>query len=125
MGFGEEIVFRGYIQSRLVQRHGTIWGILTATVLFTLLHLGFYELSPVNIFSAVILFAAVGTLYHWTKSLYLVGMFHGIANTLLNTFPFEGPEASGLLVHAVALLLVVVAFRKSKSPSRYSVNSGA
>jgi membrane protease YdiL (CAAX protease family) len=118
MGFGEEVVFRGYVQSRLVQRLGAIWGILIATVLFTTLHLGFYELSPLATLSGIILFAMVGTLYHWTKSLYLVGMFHGISNTLLNTLPFEGTDTSGLIVHAATLLLVVIAVLRSKSSAR-------
>jgi len=56
----------------------------------------------------IILWAGVGALYHWSRSLYLVGMFHGVANILLNTFPFEGSDAAGLIVHVLALLLIVV-----------------
>ncbi len=108
MGFGEEVLFRSYVQSRLVERHGALWGILIGSIVFTLLHLLVSQLSPVTIFSGVILWAAVGALYHWSRSLYLVGMFHGVANILLNTFPSEGFDASGLIVHALALLLIVV-----------------
>jgi membrane protease YdiL (CAAX protease family) len=108
MGFGEEVLFRGYVQTRLVERHGAVWGILIGSIVFTLLHLLVRPLSPVTIFSAVILWAAVGTLYHLSKSLYLVGMFHGVANILLNTLPFEGSDAEGLIVNALVLLLVIV-----------------
>ncbi|MFQ5865978.1 MAG: lysostaphin resistance A-like protein [bacterium] len=108
MGFGEEVVFRGYVQSRLVERYGAPWGILIASVTFTLLHLGFMSLSPVTIFSAVMLWVTIGALYHWSKSLYLVGMFHGMANTLLNTLHLEDTEVGGLIVHALALLLVII-----------------
>jgi len=114
MGFGEEVVFRGYVQTRLVERYGVLWGILLASVTFTLLHIGFRPLPPVTIVSGVVLWAAVGALYQWSKSLYLVGMFHGTANTLLNTFHLEGTDIGGLLMHVLMLLLVVVlALRRS------------
>jgi membrane protease YdiL (CAAX protease family) len=108
MGFGEEIVFRSYIQSQLVDRYGALWGILVGSIIFTLLHMLVSPLSPVTILSGIILWTAVGILYHWSRSLYLVGTFHGIANTLLNTLPFEGSDTASLIVHALALLLILV-----------------
>lgn len=118
MGFGEEVVFRGYVQTRLVERYGVFRGVLVASVMFTLLHIGFRPLSPVTIISGVVLWATVGALYHWSKSLYLVGMFHAIANTLMNTLHLEGTDTGGLLVHAAALLLVVgFALRRSTASS--------
>lgn len=108
MGFGEEVLFRSYIQSRLVERYGALWGILIGSIVFTLLHLLVSPLSPVTILSGIILWAAVGTLYHWSRSLYLVGMFHGIANILLNTLSFKGSDTASLIVHALALLLILV-----------------
>lgn len=121
MGFGEEVVFRGYMQTRLVERLGAVWGILIASVVFCSAHLVFMSLSPVTILSAVMLWAAIGTLYHWTKSLYLVGMFHGMANTLTNTLPLADSPVGGLLVHALALVLVILAFRRSRA-SRVRAN---
>ena len=121
MGFGEEVVFRGYMQTRLVERYGPIWGILTASVVFTLVHLGSIQMSPVVVVSGVILWVSIGTLYHWSKSLYLVGMFHGTANSLLNIFSFEGSDLGGLLVHSLVLLIVVaIALRRSRASSARS-----
>jgi len=116
MGFSEEVLFRGYVQSRLVERHGAVRGILIGSIVFTLLHMLAGSMSPVTIISGVILWAAVGTLYYWSRSLYLVGMFHGVANILLNTLPVEGGDAAGVIVHTIALLLIiVVGLRRSKS----------
>ncbi len=116
MGFGEEVIFRSYVQSRLVERHGALPGILIGSIVFTLLHLLVRPLSPVTILSAVMLWTAVGALYHWSRSLYLVGMFHGVANILLNTLPSEGSDTGGLIVNALALLVVVgVGLRRSRS----------
>ena len=107
MGFGEEIVFRGYVQTRLVKRYRAIWGVLAAAVIFTLLHQISYRLSPVTILSGVMLWTTMGALYLLSKSLYLVGMFHGVMNTLLNTLHFEVGDISSMVVHAFALLLVI------------------
>jgi membrane protease YdiL (CAAX protease family) len=120
MGFSEEVLFRGYVQTRLVERLGAIRGILIGSIVFTLLHLLVRPISPVTIVSAVILWAAIGTLYHLSRSLYLVGTFHAVANTLLNVFPSDRSHVAGLIVHAVALLLIVVVglytVRSSRKP---------
>jgi hypothetical protein len=121
MAFGEEVLFRSYVQSRLVERYGAVCGILIGSIVFTLLHMLVSPLSFVTILSGVILWAAVGALYHWSGSLYLVGMFHGVANILLNTLSFKSSEAVGLIVHVLALLLIVVVglyrAKSSQSPS--------
>lgn len=108
MGFGEEIIFRGYVQTRLVERYRAIWGILITAVVFVLLHQISYSLSPVIILSGVMLWTTIGSLYHWSKSLYLVSVFHGTMNTLLNTLHFEFSDFSSLVVHALMLLLVII-----------------
>jgi membrane protease YdiL (CAAX protease family) len=108
MGFSEEIVFRGYVQTRLVKRYRAIWGVLAAAAIFTLLHQISYRLSPVTILSGVMLWTTMGALYLLSKSLYLVGMFHGVMNTLLNTLHFEVGDINSMVVHAFALLLVIV-----------------
>lgn len=109
MGFGEEVVFRGYVQTRLVARFGVIWGVLVTAVVFTLLHQIFHSLSPVTILSGIMLWITIGALYHMSRSLYLVGMFHGVVNTLLNTLNFEVTDIGAMVVHALALLILVVA----------------
>jgi membrane protease YdiL (CAAX protease family) len=108
MGFGEEIIFRGYIQTRLVERYSAIWGILITAIVFVLLHQISYSLSPILILSGVMLWTTVGILYHWSKSLYLVIIFHGLMNALFNTLDFDFGDIGGLIVHAFVLSLVIV-----------------
>jgi membrane protease YdiL (CAAX protease family) len=108
MAFGEEVVFRGYVQTRLVKRYGAIWGVPAAAVIFTLLHQISYRMSPITALSGAMLWTAMGALYHFSKSLYLVGMAHGVMNILLNTLPFEVGDMSSMVVHAFALFLVIV-----------------
>jgi membrane protease YdiL (CAAX protease family) len=108
MGLGEEVVFRGYAQARLVKRFGAIWGVLATATIFTLLHQISYRLSPVTILSGLMLWTAIGALYHISKSLYLVVMFHGLMNTLLNTFAFEVGDVASMIANALALTLVIL-----------------
>jgi membrane protease YdiL (CAAX protease family) len=115
MGFGEEIVFRGYVQTRLVERYRAIWGILITAVVFVLLHQISYSLSPVIILSGMMLWITIGVLYHLSKSLYLVIVFHGLMNTLMNTLDFKASDTGSMIVHAFALsLVIVVALVRSK-----------
>ena len=108
MGLGEEMVFRGYVQTRLVERYRVVWGILVTAVVFVLLHQISYGLSPVVILSGVMLWTTIGALYHLSKSLYLVVIFHGMMNTLMNTLDFDTGDIGSMIVHALALSLVIV-----------------
>ncbi len=122
MGFGEEIVYRGYVQTKLVERQGAVLGVLLASIIFTVVHLAVRPLTPLALLSGIILWTAMGALYHWTRSLYLLGMSHGVMNALSNAFPLEAPEHVGLIVHAVFLLLVVIAALCSARSSRAAVH---
>jgi membrane protease YdiL (CAAX protease family) len=113
MGLGEEVVFRGYVQIRVVARFGVVWGILITAVVFTLLHQISYSLSPVTILSGTMLWITVGAVYHLSKSLYLVGMFHGVMNILLNTLNLQVTDIGGMVVHALALLILIAVSRLS------------
>ncbi|MBN1657883.1 MAG: CPBP family intramembrane metalloprotease [Anaerolineae bacterium] len=108
MGFGEEVVFRGYVQTRAVARLGVVWGILVTAVVFILLHQISYNISLVTALSGTMLWITIGALYHLSKSLYLVGMFHGVMNILLNTLSFDVTDVGGMVVHALALLILIV-----------------
>lgn len=109
MGFGEEVVFRGYVQTRVVARLGVVWGVLVTAVVFTLLHQISYNLSAVTVLSGTMLWITIGALFHLSKSLYLVSMLHGVMNILLNAVNAEVTEVGGMIVHALALLILVIA----------------
>ncbi len=54
----EELLFRGYIQTRLVARHGPFRGILITSVLFGVMHMNLYQ-SPATFFLGLMIgFAA-------------------------------------------------------------------
>lgn len=108
MGFGEEIVFRGYIQTRSVKQLRPVWGTLITAVIFVLLHQIFYDLSLITIFSGLALWCAIGLLYYLSRSLYLCIFYHGVMNTLLNTLDFTFDDTESMIVHAILLLFVGV-----------------
>ena len=118
LAFGEEIVFRGYIQTRLIERWRAVLGIIITAVLFVLLHQVSYNLYPMIILSGVMLWISVGALYYLTKSLYFVIVFHGLLNTLQNTFTYKTSELSNMMINASALIIMTLFYlwlRKAKS----------
>lgn len=121
LGFGEEVGFRAYLQTRMVKLHGLIPGILFTSIIFTLTHLIFRQLSLVDLLSGVILYMAIGTLYFFSQSLYFVGLIHAVLNGLAEILDVWGGETEGLIVHTVFLLVVYVTyFTKLKTSIKQS-----
>lgn len=65
VGFSEEIVWRGYVQTRLTAYSGTLKGLMTTALLFSLLHLP----TRYYLFSGVVLEAFASTLLVFPISL--------------------------------------------------------
>jgi membrane protease YdiL (CAAX protease family) len=91
-GFYQEFNYRGILQTELTRRFGGVWGPLTANVVFTLGPLHFYHFTSTTSWSstATILAAtfSIGLLFafifHRTRNIWLVGVFHGIGNAYMN-----------------------------------------
>lgn len=124
--FGEEIVFRGYVQNRLVERYNATWGILITAIVFVILHQISYDLSPVLIVSGVMLWSSIGVLYHLSKSLYLVIVFHAVMNWLINVFKVNPGDIANLIVHGLSLSLVIAVgffIKKLTDPPESGMNN--
>lgn len=87
-GLGEELLFRGYIQTRLLERHAPAVAILVSSLLFGLMHMDPLQ-STLTVFMGVYL----GFLVHRFGSLWpAVGahaLNNGIAALFLTLFPEE------------------------------------
>lgn len=90
VGLVEELIFRYILQTRLEQVLGTWPALLTASLLFGVMHSGYgtiYEVLVTGLAGLVI-----GYLYVRTRSLYLITMIHGLTNVFLFGFiPHLGP----------------------------------
>ncbi|MCQ6963462.1 CAAX protease [Methanolobus chelungpuianus] len=90
VGLVEEIIFRYILQTRLEQVLGTWPALLTASILFGVMHSGYgtiYEVLMTGIAGLVI-----GYLYVRTRSLYLITLIHGLTNVFLfGIIPHLGP----------------------------------
>jgi membrane protease YdiL (CAAX protease family) len=117
---GEELMFRGYIQPRLIARHGPKVGIAVTSALFGLLHMDALQ-SPL----AGILGAYIGFVAYQFGSLWPAVLVHGFNNllsvTLLFLFPDSGEQRDvsfisggiGLLVFAFCVHHVLKAGRRT------------
>ena len=87
VGPGEEILFRGVIQTRLVEAYGTAAGIVTASVLFAVAHLPAYGGGGAEAWvSVTVLFVAslvFGAIYEVTDNLVVPAVVHGVYNSIL------------------------------------------
>jgi membrane protease YdiL (CAAX protease family) len=73
-GVGEEMLFRGVLQSSLSSWLGLSWGIVLASLLFGLLH----PISVPYMFIATFLGLYLGVLWIWVDDLLTVMITHGL-----------------------------------------------
>jgi membrane protease YdiL (CAAX protease family) len=95
-GFWQELVFRGYLQTRVVERHNATVGILTVTIYFILIHFIDRQLTLPWVIAGTLLFILISLLFHHTKSLYLVGAMHSMINYLDQVTELIGLEWNSL-----------------------------
>lgn len=110
LGFGEEIGFRAYFQTRVIKLYGTLLGILFTAVLFTLSHMIFRPLTILELFSGVCLYMAIGILYFMSQSVYFVGIIHALLNLLPQVFKVTGEDLEVHVVNVVFFILVISVF---------------
>jgi membrane protease YdiL (CAAX protease family) len=112
--FWQEIVFRGYLQTRAVEEYGRLAGVMTVTIVFVVFHGLVQTLTLNGILTGLLLFSFIGLLYDNTRSLYLVGVIHAVLNflpALFNTW-WQGLEA--IITYGIALALLVLLTRRSE-----------
>lgn len=112
--FWQEIVFRGYLQTRAVEEYGRIVGIVGVTTIFVIFHALVQTLTPIGIVSGMFLFGFIGLLYEKTKSLYLVGIIHAVLNFLPLLFNISWQGLESVIVYALALLVLILVMHKTK-----------
>lgn len=91
----EELMFRGIVQGSLVDRYGTVFGILVASLLFGVTHAGYG--SPNEIGFAFGMGLLLGVVYHVSDSLSAIVIAHGVLNVLVfGVYPHLGPFITGI-----------------------------
>ena len=87
VGFGEELIFRGLLQSSVEKQHGKYVAITVSALIFAIMHSG-YQSIPYLLFVLVVGLVLAYS-YERTGSLGLVALMHGILNFFLFSFlPF-------------------------------------
>lgn len=81
VGLGEEIVFRGFLQSAISPKYGGIAAVLISSFLFAIMHSGYHSIPYLFFVFGVGLI--LGASYERTGSLGLVALMHGILNFFL------------------------------------------
>lgn len=80
-GFLEELIFRGIIQRNAENHMGKFWGVIFASLLFTILNIGWNSLADILFIFLVSLF--YGYVFQKTRSILGIGISHGICNMVL------------------------------------------
>jgi membrane protease YdiL (CAAX protease family) len=102
-GIAEELLFRGYIQTRFSRRWGPGWGILWTSVLFGAMHL-----DPVHALFAFGLGIYLGYLTEWTGSVVPAMICHALNNAFSSVKTAYGVELVSDKANVVALVLGVL-----------------
>jgi membrane protease YdiL (CAAX protease family) len=98
-GIGEELLFRGYIQTRLCARWGVRWGIACTALMFGMIHLDFVQGTY-----AVIVGLILGYLTERYGSILPAMIIHAIHNT---TAGFISEHLTSLLENGLGLVIAL------------------
>lgn len=80
-GVIEEIIFRGIIQRNAENLIGKLWGVIFASVMFTILSIGWNSLTDLTFIFLVSMF--YGYVFQKTRSILGVAISHGLCNVVL------------------------------------------
>lgn len=85
IGPGEELLFRGVIQTRLIEAYGPAAGIAVTSLIFATAHIPAYGAGDVAVIVMVlfVLSLVIGTLYEITDTLVVPAAVHGLYNATL------------------------------------------
>ncbi|MCX6651487.1 MAG: type II CAAX endopeptidase family protein [Methanomassiliicoccales archaeon] len=87
VGLGEEMVFRGLLQSAITPEYGRVAAIVISAMLFAIMHSGYHSLLYMGFVFFIGL--SLGYSYDRTGSVGLVALMHGMLNFFLFSFiPF-------------------------------------
>ncbi len=112
--FWQELVFRGYLQTRAVEEHGKLFGIMGITIIFVIFHGLVQTLTPLGIITGLLLFSFIGLLYEKTRSLYFVSAAHAVLNFLPILFDISFQGFENIITYGIALVLLLLLFRLTK-----------
>ena len=95
VGFVEEVLFRGILQSALVEALGYWPGVLLASFLFAMMHSAYGTVLEMAF--AALVGLVFGVIYTRTRSITLVAVIHGVLNVFLFGFiPVYGSNVPAL-----------------------------
>ena len=118
----QEIIFRSYLQARLVKVYGVTWGILLTSILFVLLHGFIRPMSVREILVGIVIFSFVGFLFHKSKSIFLITGMHGTGNFLLTIFVGANIPLprylDHLMVFGIMFMVVYVSLKRKRGGKR-------
>lgn len=92
-GVGEELLFRGFLQTWLSNHFAISWAILVASIIFGLLH----YLSHAYFISVTLMSIAFGFAYYLTDSLLMVMVWHGVYDFIALVLLVKYPNMIGIV----------------------------
>ena len=84
VGFGEELVFRGFLQARMESHWGAYTAVIASAFTFSIMHSGYSSVPYLFFVFFVGLILAI--LFLRTRSLVFVALIHGVLNFFLFSF---------------------------------------
>ncbi len=109
-GFAEEILFRGYMQRRFIDRWGPVTGIIVTSIIF-----GLFHVTPHGIALATIIGAWLGVLAYRTGSIWSGIFCHAAINSSWNVWQVGKqlwglPETPSMTVSVIGIVLMIFFF---------------
>ncbi|NRA61256.1 MAG: CPBP family intramembrane metalloprotease [Psychrobium sp.] len=104
VAFSEELIFRGYILSKLLANFGVKSSLIISSVIFAILHLGNDNITILGFFDLILAGILLGAFYLYTRNLWMVIGLHFGWNFIQTHLGFN---VSGLDTYSVIEISIV------------------
>jgi len=105
LAFGQELIFRSYLQDLLIDKFGVGGGVVLTAVLFVFCSVIFRILPIIELLSGFFLYMIIGYIYYRVRSLYLVGVMHAMLILFPSLLSISAPAEERFLASVLFMIM--------------------
>ncbi len=118
LAFSQELIFRSYLQDRMIDKLGVAGGVSATAILFVVCGVVFRIMPAIELLSGIFLYILIGYLYYRLRSLYLVGSIHAMLILFPALFGVDAPGEERFLISILLMMFGLYYFNEKDQKAK-------